>query len=58
MLLQLGEVVEGVGPAEFAGVNQAHEQIADASPILGLIEERVLAMQDGFFQGPLADVVV
>ena len=48
--LQLIQVIERVGPTKFAGVNQAHEQIADTSPILGLVEQRVLAMQDGFLQ--------
>ncbi len=33
VLLQLGQVVEGVHPAQLAGVDQAHEQIADLRPV-------------------------
>src|SRR5271166_1008269 len=58
MPLQLGEVVEGVDAAQFASVNQAHEQVADTSPILGLVEQRVLAVQNRFLQGSFANVVV
>src|ERR1039458_7193863 len=57
MPLQLGQVVEWVGAAQFAGVNQAHEQVADAGPILGLVEQRVLAMQNRFLQCSFANVM-
>src|ERR1035437_3526092 len=58
MPLQLGQVVEGVGAAQFAGVDQAHEQVANAGPILGLVKQRVLAVQNRFLQCSFANVVV
>lgn len=58
MPLQDGEVIEGIGPAEFAGVNQAHEQVAHAGAAEGLIEKGVLAVKDRPFQRPFADIIV
>lgn len=45
---QFGEIVERIGAVELARMNQVHEQITDPSAIQGLIEECVLAVQDGF----------
>src|SRR5512135_3195740 len=56
--LQLGQVVERVGLVQLAGVDQAHEKIANAGPVPGLVEQRVLAVQDRLLQGPFAHVVV
>ena len=39
MALQLDQVVEGVGSTQLAGVDQAHEQIADLRPVQGAVEE-------------------
>ena len=39
-------------------MDQAHEEIADMSAVLGFIKESVLAMEDGFLQGSLANIVV
>ena len=58
MSLQFGQVVEGIGPAELAGVDETHEHIADVSAVLGLVEQRILSMNYGPFQCPLDDVVV
>ena len=58
MPLQLGEVVEGIGSIQLAGVDQAHEQIADTGAVQRSVEERVLAVQNRFLQGTLDDVVV
>ena len=38
VFLQLGEVIEGIGVVQFAGVNQAHKQVPHPSALLGLIE--------------------
>jgi hypothetical protein len=38
-------------------VDQAHEQIADSGAVQRLIEERVLAVQNGLLQGALDDVM-
>ena len=58
MAEEFGEIIEGVRLIELAGVDQAHEHVADAGPILREIEKRILAMADRFFQSPLADVIV
>ena len=58
MPLQLGEVVERIGPAEFAGVDQAHVQVADVGAVLRFVKQRILAVEDRLFQCPLADVIV
>jgi hypothetical protein len=44
--LQLDQIVEGVGSAQLAGVNQAHEQIADLRPVQGTVEEGILSMKN------------
>ena len=51
MFLQFREVVEGIDTVQFAGVDEAHEQIAHLGAILGLVEQRVLSMQNRSFQG-------
>ena len=58
MLLQLGEVVKRVDFIHFTGVDDAHEQVAHAGAVLGLIEVSVLAMQNRLFEGSLADVII
>jgi hypothetical protein len=56
--LQFRQVVEWIGSAEFAGVNEAHVDVGDVGPVFGLVEHRVLAVQDDLLQGAFADVVV
>ena len=58
MLLQFGEILEGVDLVQLAGVDQTHEQVSHAGPILGLVEAGVLAMQDRLLQGLFANIVV
>jgi len=55
---QFGEIVERIGAVELARMNQAHEQITDSGAVQCLIEECVLAVQDGFLQGALDDIVI
>ena len=50
--------MERVDAIEDAGMNEAHEQVTDVSPVFGLKEEGVFAMQDGSFEGLLAEVVI
>src|SRR5260370_16727483 len=47
--VQLGEIVEGIGAAEFGGVNQAHEQVAYSSSIFGSLVQPILAMHAPLF---------
>src|SRR5690606_3743281 len=56
--LERDEVVERVRTAQLRGVDQAHEQVTDSSPVLGLVEHRVLAVKDRLLQRALTDVVV
>src|SRR6516164_11322276 len=56
--LQLRQVVERVRLVQLARVDQAHEQIANLRPITGLVEQGILAVQDGLLQGKFAHVVV
>ena len=58
VFLQLGEVVEGIGVVQFASMNEAHVEVAHLGAVLGLIEQTILAMQNGLLQGPLTNVVV
>src|SRR5438046_8342094 len=58
MFLQLGQVVESVGAAELAGVDETHEQIAHAGAVLGLIEHSVLSLKNSHLQRSLDDVFV
>src|SRR5712692_10414047 len=51
--MQDGQIVEWIGARKLTRVDQTHEQIANASTTLGFIEQRISAMQNRFFQGPL-----
>ena len=55
--LQFTQVVEGVGPGQFRGVDQGHVDVPDAGTVLGLIEEGIFSVQDGLLQRPLADIM-
>lgn len=41
MAEEFGEIIEGVCLIELAGVDQAHEHVADAGPVLRAIEKLV-----------------
>ena len=55
MALQPGEVIERIGLAQFAGVDQTHKQVPRLSSIECAVKQRILAMQNGALQRPLAD---
>ena len=55
--LQLGQIVEWIGAIQLARVDQTHEQVTDPGAVQRLIEECVLAVQNGFLQGTLDDVM-
>ena len=57
MPLHLDEVVKRVGSIQVACMNEAHEQITHSGAVQRLVEERVLAMQNGFLQSTLDDVM-
>ena len=56
--LQLGEIVERIGTAQFGCVDQTHEEIADLGAFLRLIEKGILAMENRFLQASLANIVI
>src|SRR3990170_621833 len=56
--LELGEIVEGIEPAEFTRVDEAHEDVPDVGTARRLVEEGVPPVADRFFQRPFAEVVV
>ncbi len=49
MFLQFDQIVEGIGAAPLAGIDETHKQVANLSAVLGFIEQRAFAMQDGLF---------
>ena len=55
---QFCQVVERVDLVQFAGVDQAHEEIAHPCTVHRFIEERILAMQNSLLQCSFDDVVV
>src|ERR1051326_4452275 len=58
MALQLGEIVEGVGAAEFGSVDQAHEHVSDPCTVFSQIKQAVFPMKNGLLQSSFADVVI
>jgi hypothetical protein len=58
MALDFDQVVEGVGAAQLAGMDQAHELIADLRTVQGAIVQYVLTMQNGALQGSFDDIVI
>ena len=52
------EVVERIGAIELTGLNEAHEEIADAGTVLGLIEQAIFSVKNGSLEGPFNGVVV
>lgn len=56
--LQFGQVVERVGVAQLAGVNQTHEQVAHLRPVQRPIKQGVLPMQNRPLQRSFTKVVV
>jgi hypothetical protein len=58
MALQFDQVIEGVCAAQLAGVDQAHEQIADLGTVQGAIKQGILSMENGALQGSFYEVIV
>jgi hypothetical protein len=58
MPLQLGQVLEAVGSAKLAGMNQTHEQISDLSTVQCPIEQGVFPMEHDPFQRSFNDIVM
>ena len=58
MFVQFRQVLKGIDAVQFARVNQAHEQVPHMSPVFGLVEVGILAVQDRFLEGLFTEVVV
>jgi hypothetical protein len=50
MALLLDQVVEGVGAAKLAGMDQAHEQVTALCAVQSAIKQSVLSMQNRTLQ--------
>ena len=53
MLYQCCQIIEWIDFGKAAGMDQAHEQITDVSPMFGFIKQRVFAMKDRLFKSPV-----
>ena len=51
------QVVEGICAGQSAGVDEAHEQIADVGAVFSFVEQRVVAVANRRFQQSLTDVM-
>src|SRR5580704_9563740 len=58
MTEQLRQIVERIDLIQFAGVNQAHEEVAHPRSVHRLIEQRILSMKNRFLQSALNYVVI
>jgi len=58
VLLEGHQIIERVDPVEFAGVDEAHVNVADAGPVQGLEAQGVFAVEDRHLESPLGDVIV
>jgi hypothetical protein len=56
--VQLGEVLEGVRPAQLARGDQAHKHIAYVGAVRSFVEEGIAPVTDRLFQGLFANVIV
>jgi hypothetical protein len=50
MLLECFEIFKWIDLAKITGMNQAHEQITDVSPVLGFIKQRIFPVKDRLFK--------
>ena len=56
--MKCGEVIKGVDFGKAAGVDQAHEKIADICAALALIEQRIFPMEDRSLENLFTQVVI
>jgi len=58
VVLECVEILQWIGGAESAGVDQAHEHIAQPGAVLSLIGHGVLPVENGHFECAFADIVI
>jgi len=56
--MQGSKIFNGVDTSQAAGMDQAHEQVADSCTVPGFIKQGIFAVQNSLFQGALAQIVV
>src|ERR1017187_3821386 len=56
--LEYVEIIQWIGGAESAGVDQAHEPIAQPGAVLSLIAQGVFPVENGHFECAFADIVI
>ena len=55
MIFQGVQILKSIDAGKVAGIDNAHEQIADVRTMQGLKKQRVLAVPDSLFQHYFAD---
>ena len=58
VFVEFRQIVEGVDAVQFAGVDQAHKQIAYTGPVPGFIEVGILAMENRLLEGSFTHIVI
>src|ERR1022692_1714713 len=58
MALESDEVFKRGDLVQLGGVDEAHENIADARAVEGAVKEGIFPMQDRLFQGSFAHIIV
>ena len=57
MLLDRDGIVEGIHVLQFTGMDQGHEEVADAGAVFSLVEESIFSVQDALLQTSFHDVM-
>jgi hypothetical protein len=55
--LECVEIIQWIGGAKSAGVDSAHEPVAQSGAVLSLLTHRVFPVQNGHFERAFADIV-
>ena len=58
VLLEFGQIGEGVDAIQLTRMDQAHEQVAHSGSVLCLVEVGIFAMENRLFEGSFTDVVI
>ena len=58
MPLQVSEIVERIGAAEFGRVDDAHQHVTNACTVFGQVKQTVFAVKDRLLQSSFAKIIV
>ena len=56
-MLEGHQIIKRVGPVEFAGVDEAHVNVADSGPVKSFKAQGVLPVQDRHLESTLGDIM-